>query len=342
MNFRRLARGLPRLAAYGAAVVFLALLAAAFLPMDVRYTAPDVRASAGFAGAKAAVERMIAGAPPTLSPEGRPRAFLHEGPTDQVFVLLHGLTNSPEQFDKLGRILFERGHNVVIPLTPGHGKADVMTDKLGNFTAQGMLDAANEAITLARGLGRQLTVAGLSVNGATTAWVAQNRADVDRAVLLAPFFAPAGLPHWAAAPMGRVLVRAPNVFLWWDPYHQADLPGPAHAYPRFSTRSIGETMLLGVDVLDASRGSASACGSILVVTTASDRAASNRITAQLVTNWRTFRPADIAAFEFPAADNVPHDFIDPAQADQRVGFVYPKLVEMLETGRPWAGAASSN
>jgi len=340
MNFRRLARGLPRIAASGAAVLFLAALAAAFLPMDVRYSAPDGRPPAGFVAAKAAVEQMIAAAPPTLSPKGRPRAFLHGEATGQVFVLLHGLTNSPEQFDKLGRILFERGHNVVIPLTPGHGKADVMTDKLGDFTAQGMLDAANEAITLARGLGRQLTVAGLSVNGATTAWVAQNRADVDRAVLLAPFFAPAGLPQWAGAPMGRMLVRAPNVFLWWDPYHRADLPGPAHAYPRFSTKSIGETMLLGANVLDASIGSAPACGSILVVTTASDRAASNRITAQLAANWRTSRPTAVAAYEFPAADNVPHDFIDPAQADQRVDFVYPKLIEMLESGRPWAAPAS--
>jgi hypothetical protein len=31
---------------------------------------------------------------------------------------------------------------------------------------------------------------------------------------------------------------------------------------------------------------------------------------------------------------VPHDFIDPNQPNQRVELVYPRLIEMLETGRP--------
>jgi transposase InsO family protein len=102
-------------------------------------------------------QKLFASAPQTLSQAGRPRAFLHDQPTEDVFVLLQGLTNAPEQFDKLGRILFERGHNVVLPLTPGHGEADLMTDKLEAFTAQAMLDSANEAVTLAHGLGRRVT-----------------------------------------------------------------------------------------------------------------------------------------------------------------------------------------
>ena len=36
-----------------------------------------------------------------------------------------------------------------------------------------------------------------------------------------------------------------------------------------------------------------------------------------------------------ASENVPHDFIDPAQSDQQVDLVYPRLIEMLETGKPW-------
>jgi hypothetical protein len=302
--------------------------------MDFRYEAPKTPPPADYAAAKALIEDKIAKAPATLSEAGRPRVFLHDAPTDHVFVLLHGLTNSPEQFDKLGRILFERGHNVVIPRTPGHGDANLMTDALSVFTAKAMLDYANFAITLSRPLGRHLTVAGLSINGATTAWVAQNRADVDRAVLLAPFFAPRGLPLFANKPLSQLLIRMPNLFLWWDPVHKDQFFGESHAYPRFSTRSIGETMHLGVGVFGESEKSAPACGAILIVTTASDLAANNAVTASLAARWQERRPGSVGTYEFPKAENVPHDFIDPSQSDQRVEIVYPRLIEMLETGRP--------
>ena len=289
---------------------------------------------ANYDTAKIGLKKLFASAPQTLSQAGRPRAFLHDQPTEDVFVLLHGLTNGPEQFDKLGQILFERGHNVVLPLTPGHGEADVMTDKLGAFTAQAMLDSADEAVALAHGLGRRVTVAGLSINGTTAAWIAQNRADADRVVLLAPFIAPFGLPQWAISPLSNLLVRLPNAFFWWDPTKKDKLARPPYVYPRFSTRSIGETMLLGLDVLSASRRSAPACGSILVVTSASDVAANKTLTARLAANWQERRPEAVATYEFPKKDDVPHDFIDPNQPNQRVELVYPSLIEMLETGRP--------
>ena len=255
------------------------------------FSIPASPPPANYDTAKIALKKLFADAPQTLSQAGRPRAFLHDQPTEDVFVLFQGLTNAPEQFDKLGRILFERGHNVVLPLTPGHGEADLMTEKLGAFTAQAMLDSANEAVTLARGLGRRVTVAGLSINGSTTAaWIAQNRADADRVVLLAPFIAPFGLPQWAISPLGNLIVRLPNAFFWWDPTKKDKLARPRYVYPRFSTRSIGETMLLGLDVLRASRRSAPACGSILVVTSASDFAANNTLTARLAANWHETPP----------------------------------------------------
>ncbi len=337
MIFRKLCGRIGRWTVIGAAVCVGGLLVTAFLPMPFRYGAPKYSAPGDYAAARALIESKIANAPATLSKAGRPRVFLHDAPTEHVYVLLHGLTNSPEQFDKLGRILFERGHNVVIPRTPGHGDADLMTDALSVFTATGMLDYANLAITLARPLGRQLTVAGLSVNGATTAWVAQNRPDVDRAVLLAPFFSPAGLPPFAIRPLGQLLARMPNIFLWWDPVRKAQISGSGHAYPRFSTRSIGETMRLGVEVFSEAETSPPACGSILTVTSASDIAASNAATSRLASQWQKSRPGAVETYEFPASEKVPHDFIDPGQSDHRVDIVYPRLIEMLETGKPPGG-----
>ena len=332
MPIRRPARLVFRFAAVLLVAGLAALLAVALVPDPIVFTLHHSPPPADFAAARAALES--AGGKPALSEHGRPRALLHAGPTDQVFVLLHGLTNVPEQFVPLGRLLFERGHNVVIPLTPGHGNADLMTDELASFRAQAMLDAANEAITAARALGRRLTVVGLSINGTTIAWVAQNRADVDSAVLLAPFLAPRGLPAWAIPPTTRLLVRLPNAFVWWNPMKKENLAGPVAGYPRFSSRSIGETMRLGLDVFAASEQSAPACRSILVVTTASDLAASNARTARLAANWNSHRPGVATCYEFPAAERVPHDLIDPQQPDQQVALVYPRLIEMLEAGRP--------
>ena len=93
-------------------------------------------------------------------------------------------------------------------------------------------------------------------------------------------------------------------------------------------------MLLGVDVLEASGKSAPSCGSTLIVTSGSDVAANNAVTARVAANWREHRPGAVATYEFSKAEDVLHDFIDPNQPGQRVDLVYPRLIEMLETGKP--------
>jgi carboxylesterase len=91
-----------------------------------------------------------------------------------------------------------------------------------------------------------------------------------------------------------------------------------------------EIPLEGRDVLRESRILPPRCPSILVVTSASDTAANNEVTDQLVANWRRLRPASVETFQFPADKQVPHDFIDPNQPNQRIDIVYPKIIELLE------------
>jgi pimeloyl-ACP methyl ester carboxylesterase len=276
------------------------------------------------------IQALIAGSPANVRPECAIQLLEHGRPTEQVFVLMHGLSNCPAQFAELGRLLFERGHNVVIPRIPYHGEQDRLATDWARLTAGEMLDAGNQAVDLARSLGNKITAAGLSINGATVAWMAQNRSDLDRAVLLAPFLAPAGLPDWTLTSIERLLLRLPNMFFWWDPKLKENLQGPPYAYPRFPTRVIGETMLLGREVLRESRSQSPRSASILIVTSASDTAANNRVTSELVANWQRLRQGGIETFEFPAADKVPHDFIDPNQPNQKTALVYPKIIELLE------------
>jgi pimeloyl-ACP methyl ester carboxylesterase len=315
----------------GFALCLALILLLALVPWHGHFTAPLTPAPPSYKETRAALEQMFADVPQTLSLAGHPRAYLHDQPTDQVFVLLHGLTSAPEQFDLLARQLYARGHNVVITLSPGHGEADVMTDKLASVTAQQMLDAANRSLNLAHGLGHHVTLVGLSVNGTTAAWFAQHRPDLSHAVLLAPLFAPQALPDWALAPASRLAARLPNKFIWWNSKLRELLERPAYSYPRFASRNSAEMLLLGLDVLDSAKKDPPACHSIVVVTTASDAAVDNAVTDQLVSLWRASKKNGVTAYKFPAEDKIPHDFIDPNQADQRISIVYPKMITLLET-----------
>jgi pimeloyl-ACP methyl ester carboxylesterase len=277
-----------------------------------------------------AIESLATGSPPSVLRKCTPQLLEHGQPTARVFVLLHGLSNCPAQFSELGRQLFERGHNVLIPRLPYHGEEDRLGTEWGRLTAEEMLEAGNQAVDLARSLGREVTVAGLSINGATVGWMAQNRDDLHKAVLLSPFLAPAGLPDWALAPVERILLRIPNMFFWWDPKAKENLKGPSYSYPRFPTRVVGETMLLARWVLQESRILPARCPSILTITSADDTAANNLIADQLVANWRSLRSTGVESFEFPADERVPHDFIDPNQPNQRIDLVYPKVIQLLE------------
>lgn len=313
-----------------------ALGAGAFLP--VLFLPVSHRPSVYHASAKilpynqavAKIHGLIAGSPANVRAECAVQLLDHGHPTRQVFVLMHGLSNCPAQFAELGLLLFERGHNVVIPRIPYHGEKNRLATDWARLTAGDMLDAGNQAVDLARSLGGEVTAVGLSISGATVAWMGQNRRDLDRAVLLAPFLAPAGLPGWALAPLERLLLRLPNMFFWWNPELRENLEGSPYAYPRFPTRVIGETMFLGREVLRESHDDAPQSARLLVVTSASDTAANNRVTSQLVANWRRLGQGQVETFEFPAADKVPHDFIDPNQPDQQTALVYPKIIELLE------------
>ncbi len=256
--------------------------------------------------------------------------LLHGHPTDRVYVLMHGLCNCPKQYRLLARLLYESGANVLIPRTPLHGLSDRMNSAFAELTAGEMLASARNAVDLAHALGKSVTVVGLSINGTTAAWLAQNRADIDRVVLLSPFLSPAMIPEWSSAPVGRLALRLPNLFIWWNDKEKENLRGPSHAYPRFPTRVIGEVMGLGECVRVSADKRRFASGPVIVVTSASDNAASSRATEALVASWKKFRPLDVTTYEFPAGEKVPHDFIDPDQPDQKTGTVYPRLMEILE------------
>ena len=259
---------------------------------------------------------------------GRTIVLTHGYQTERVFVLLHGLTNAPRQFRELGGKLFATGANVVIPRLAHHGLADRMTDAHAAMTAQDLIDYAQYGVDLAQGLGRNVTVVGLSVSGISAAWLAQNRDDIGAVFLLAPFFAPAVIPDPLTRAFASALTRLPNRMMWWDPRVRENLPGPPYNYPRFPTRALGEALRLGLNTAQSDRKLR--VDKLGVILTEKDRAVNNARTHRLVEQWRTASPdTEIFLHEFPASENIPHDFIDPLQPDARTDKVNDLLVEWL-------------
>lgn len=283
--------------------------------------------------------------PALVDPAARSVTLDHGYKTRDVYVLFHGLSNCPTQFRKLADLIYKSGANVVIPRMPYHGYRDRMTDAQAHLTARSMIANAQASIDHAHHLGDHVTVVGLSAGGVTAAWVAQNRPDVDRAFLIAPFFAIGFLPDWLTVPSRTIFAALPNSFIFWDPRQGQNLKGSPYAYPRFSTRAMAQLIRLGVTVFVQARRTAPAVRHIEIITNPTDLAVNNARTATLVRIWKRhgarvitdpnpeppgpFTGSTVRLYEFPAPWHLPHDLIDPWHPDQQTDKVYPILLKQF-------------
>lgn len=179
-------------------------------------------------------------AEPELDPENGTRSWLHEGRTRSAVVLLHGYTNNPRQFEQLGPLLFADGHNVLAPCFPYHGYRDRMTPAVSAPRFGDWARCALTAVSLAAGLGDRVVVVGISVSGTIAAWLAAQVA-IDSAIAVSPFTGARFLPKAVNDGLASAMRRLPDQRVWWDPTREEAML-PLHAYPRFSTRALGDTL----------------------------------------------------------------------------------------------------
>jgi esterase/lipase len=255
-----------------------------------------------------------------------------DGPTDRCLILFHGITNCPRQFVKLGQDFQHRGYRVLIPRAPHHGLADRLTSDLKILTTAELIRFAEESADIGRELAEHITVAGLSMGGVLAGWLGQQRSDVARAVLIAPVFAPHGVPAWIQPATTKILSALPNLDIWWDSKQKQTIK-PPYAYPRISTRAYAAMLGVGVAVRAAARQEAPRTGSLAVVLNAFDPAVNNAATEQLIRDWRR-HGKEVETFVFQKDAKLPHDLIDPSQDDERTDFVYPILTRMIAGAEP--------
>ncbi|MEN9938757.1 MAG: hypothetical protein RLZZ387_5336 [Chloroflexota bacterium] len=321
----------PRRAQRAAAVAVAAGLVGAGVALWRRGRAvltSQARPAASYDEALLRVAALQAAEGDEVRNECRTELMSHGGRASRAVVLLHGYTSCPRQFHELGRDLYERGYNVLIPRLPYHGLHNLLADEPAGITVAQLVRLTDEVLDIARGLGERVAVAGLSGGGALSVWAAHQRADVDVAVPIAPSLGVAGYPAWITATLARVLLRTPNQFVWWSPELRERLPAAPYSYPRFGTRGLAALIAIGAAVSGAARRLPPAARKIVLVTNGAEPAVSNVAVAALGQAWRA-RGATVETYEFDAALSLPHDLVDPRSPGARVDLVHPTLVRLI-------------
>ncbi len=90
-----------------------------------------------------------------------PTIMYHGEPRKNAIVLVHGLTDSPYFMKAIAKRFYAMGFNVLLPLLPGHG-LKVPDSQIDTVTFFEWLDEVNFAVDCATGLGKQVSIGGLS------------------------------------------------------------------------------------------------------------------------------------------------------------------------------------
>src|SRR5215217_7831558 len=179
------------------------------------------------------IEALKANRLSEMNPDCVTQLMTHGQKVQKTIVLVHGYTNCPKEFIGLGKQFYELGYNVLIAPLPHHGLANRLNDEQGQLSADELAAYTDQVVDIAQGLGDNVTILGLSGGGVVTAWAAQNRSDVDTAVVMSPAFGYLAIPTALTAPIMNAVISLPDVFVWWDPELQA-ASSPDYTYPRYS------------------------------------------------------------------------------------------------------------
>lgn len=262
-----------------------------------------------------------------MNPACQLQLMTHDKKVDRVIILVHGYANCPQQFNELGQQFYDLGDNVLIAPLPHHGLADRMTEEHGLLKAEELTAYADETIDIAQGLGNQVVMMGISAGAVTTAWAAQNRNDLDLAVIISPAFGFKQIPTLLTAAVTNISPFLPDSFVWFDPVLQTNVT-PSYAYPRYSKHALAQILRLGFAIQTDANRSKPAAHKIVMVLNPTDESVNNILVMSVVNKWQA-RGANVTTFEFDENLHLHHDLIDPNQPYQQVDMVYPRLIAIV-------------
>jgi pimeloyl-ACP methyl ester carboxylesterase len=329
---RRPLRRIARWSGAFLALIAIIVVALAAIPVSTRGLGAEPEPTGSYDEAVDRFEASTDGEDGTVYEPCESILLDHGERTDRSIVLFHGLTNCPKQFRDFGQHLHDQGYNVLVLRAPRHGLADPSGDRIGgvdlvgDLSAEELQDYADESIDIAAGLGDQVDVLGLSMGGVLTAWAAQYRSEVDRAVVIAPAMSIPRVPGVATAAFTNLANRLPDL----------SLPGASkldHAYAGESSGALAAMFLLARKV-EQSADDRPANGEVVMLLNPDDDQVDLFDAVSFGVGWGDADgEVDI---DFLPAIGLPHDVIDEDQPDGDVTVVYPVLSELLGVDPPAA------
>jgi alpha-beta hydrolase superfamily lysophospholipase len=257
-----------------------------------------------------------------LQQDCQSQLLTHGRQTQKAVVMLHGYVSCPKQFIALGQYFFERGYNVYIPRMPDHGLARPPSEK---FTSYDLVTHASKAVDVAAGLGSEVGVVGLSGGGVLGTWLAHYRHEVERLLVLSPFYEPAAesLPKWQIKPF--LLLYGTGLLADRTAENNQDL----------HYRSLAQFVRIRFSYKDEplnprlmTVGSVAAAG---------DREIDHQLAKSIPEDLATVNDLPLLYHQPPAEWNLGHDIVQAegnADIGGRAAELYPIYLTMYEGGQP--------
>jgi len=279
-----------------------------------------------YAAALERLEELRALDDDAVNPVCYSRGLLHGQRTRRAVILIHGLTNCPQQWAPFADLLHARGINVLLPRMPRHGYADRLTTDMGNLRAEELRDFGDRVVDIAAGLGDEVVIAGISAGGIVAAWAGQYRPELAKSILIAPSLGFGAFSGKVQLLLMNVALVLPDIAT--QRFTKVDRAMP-YAYIGWSSRALGEVLRLGLATFLAALKQRPVVQNLLIITNANDPAVNNGLTRQLVSLWQTRGLQQVTFYEFDRSEGLEHDLIDPNNPKQRVDMVYPILLDLL-------------
>lgn len=238
-----------------------------------------------------------------LGPLGASITLLQDDVADTAVVIFHGYTDVPAQFAAVARAYHATGASVYVPRLPFHGLADRLTDAPSRLTADLLRVFADDAVDIARGLGRHVLVIGFSGGGALATWVAAERDDVARVVVIAPLILPRGYRSWMLRPACRLVCALPDRYRWWNDADRGLDDGPD--YPRYSLHGICAFLLL----VERARADGRAAAAVSLIANDGDQRLDMAEAAVVLRGLQP--PGGLRVSRIPAAAGLKHNLFSP-------------------------------
>ena len=307
--------------------LLVALVLVLLTPWRCGHLASHPHPAQNYSEALHLIDLFRADEPQGMNPLNQTQLMTHGKKTDRAIILVHGYTTDPQQFVELGKRLYTLGYNVLIAPLPHHGLADRMSDAHARLEAEELAAYADRTVDIGKGLGDKVIMMGISAGGVTTAWAAQNRSDIDLAIIISPALGFKKVPTPLTAVAMNVYTILPDALEWWDPVLKEKVL-PEHSSPRYSRHALSQILRLGFVVQGDAERQPPAAKKMVIVFNDNDGSINNEMTTKVVNIWKR-QYTNLTTSEFKADLKLPHDIIDPAQPDQRIDIVYPQLLELL-------------